>query len=215
MPLVSKQNADANPHRPAPGIAPLDAAVSLLAAGDPVARRTAAQALAAQPQGAHDEAALETALDAEPEPAVRSAILDALFAWAERGSEDAVATLAGCLRGEDVALRNAAIVVLRGLPDQVAPVMAHLLVDGDRDVRILAVGILESLRHERVEEWLLQLIDADADVNVCGVALDVLAEVATPGARTAVESVLARFPDEPYIDFAGRLVLARLGEGAA
>jgi hypothetical protein len=118
--------------------------------------------------------------------------------------------LAGCLRSEDAWLRNAAIEQLRAMPAQVAPAMAYLLVDWDRDVRILAVGILDTLRHERVEEWLLQLIDADSDINVCGAALDVLAEIASAAAREPVGRLLARFPHEPYLQFAGGLVLGRL-----
>ncbi|WP_075791407.1 HEAT repeat domain-containing protein [Massilia putida] len=153
---------------------------------------------------------LLAALDAETDLAARSAILGTLAAI---GSEEAVAGLADCMRSEDAGLRNAAIDVLRGLPAQVAPVLAHLIVDPDRDVRVLAVGILEALRHPQVEEWLLHLIEADSDMNVCGAALDVLADIATPVAAGPVERLLARFEDEPYIWFAGRFVLSRIAQG--
>ncbi|MFC0253313.1 HEAT repeat domain-containing protein [Massilia consociata] len=175
-----------------------------LASPDAAVRRAAAHALADRPDAVP---VLAAALEDEPEQAVRSALLGAL---ARIGSEEAVAALAGCLRREDAWLRNTAIDVLRGLPDRVDGAIAHLLVDWDRDVRILAVGILDTLRHERVEEWLLQLIEADEDVNVCGAALDVLAGIATEAARAPVARLLARFADEPYIAFAGKLVLARL-----
>jgi HEAT repeat protein len=175
-----------------------------LAAPDASVRRAAAVALGASPEAVP---ALLAALDDEPEQAVRSALLDALGRIA---TEESVAALADCLRREDAWLRNAAIEVLRGMPEQVAGAMAYLLADWDRDVRILAVSILDTLRHERVEEWLLQLIEADGDVNVCGAALDVLAEVGTDAAHAPVRQLLARFPDEPYIAFAGGLVLKRL-----
>lgn len=178
--------------------------VRRLASSDAGVRRAAAVALGDDPQAVP---VLLAALDDEPAQAVRSAMLEALGRIA---TEESVAGLAGCLRREDAWLRNAAIEVLRGLPDQVAGAIAHLLADWDRDVRILAVGILDTLRHERVEEWLLQLIEADEDVNVCGVALDVLAEVGTDAARAPVTQLLARFPDEPYITFAGGLLLKRL-----
>lgn len=181
-----------------------DTLVQRLASPDAQVRRSAAIALGDWPSAVPS---LLGMLADEPEHAVRSAALDALGRIA---SEESVACLAQCLRREDAWLRNAAIEVLRGLPEQVAGAMAHLLADQDRDVRILAVGILDSLRHERVEEWLLQLVEADRDVNVCGVALDVLAEVATEAARGPVSQVLVRFPDEPYIAFAGALVLKRL-----
>jgi len=185
-----------------------DAWLAQLAAPEAAARRAAAHALGDWPEAVP---VLLCALDVETEQAVRSALLAAL---GRIGNEEAAAGLAACLRREDAWLRNAAIEVLRGLPGQVAAVIAHLLVDWDRDVRILAVGILDTLRHPSVETWLLQLIEADGDVNVCGAALDVLAEVATDDARAPVTRLLERFDGEPYIAFAGKLVLGRLARSA-
>jgi len=207
MPLMKTLAPQAAALPPAPNA--LDATLAQLAAGDAAVRRAAAHALAADAPANQAQAvpALAEALDTERDHAVSSAILGTLAAIA---TEESVSVLARCLRSEDAWLRNAAIEALRALPAQVAPVMAHLLVDWDRDVRILAVGILDTLRHERVEEWLLQLIDADGDVNVCGAALDVLADIATGAAHGPVERLLARFPDEPYLRFAGDLLLGRL-----
>lgn len=171
-------------------------------------RRAAAEALGDWPEAAP---LLLAALNTEPEQAVRSAMLDSL---ARIGSAEAVAGLADCLRSEEPWLRLSAIEVLRGLPEKVPGVIEQLLVDPERDVRILAIGILDSLRHERVEQWLLQLIDTDPDINVCGAAVDVLAEVGTGRARASVTRLLARFPDEPYIAFAAKLVLQRIGPEA-
>lgn len=190
-----------------------------LLTADPALRRAAAQAL-----GAHADTvpALVAALADETDQPVRSALLGAL---AQIGSdagadgEEAVCALANCLRSEDAWLRNAAIELLRTMPARAARLMeglmAHLLVDPDRDVRILAVGILDTLRHERVEDWLLQLIEVESDHNVCGAALDVLAEVGTEAARAPVERLVARFADEPFIAFAARLVLNRAARAAA
>jgi hypothetical protein len=185
-----------------------------LGAADPAQRRAAAQALARDP---HAVPALAAALAVEAEQPVRSALLGALAALGGAGNEEAVCALADCLRSEDAWLRNAAIELLRSMPLDAARIMeglmAHLLVDPERDVRILAVGILDTLRHERVEEWLLQLIEVDADHNVCGAALDVLSQVASAAARAPVERLVARFPGEPFIDFAGGLLLRRLAQG--
>jgi len=205
MPLIKHISTASAP----PALAPAPASAgqrdtALLDAPDAAVRRAAAHALGDCPEAVP---ALLRALEQEVEQPVRSAVLAAL---GRTGSEEAAAGLASCLRSEDAWLRNAAIEVLRGLPAQVATVIAHLLVDWDRDVRILAVGILDTLRHDCVEEWLLQLIEADPDVNVCGAALDVLAEVATGTARAPVERLLERFRGEPYIAFAGELVLGRL-----
>lgn len=205
MPFIKHIAVTADGAPPAQGPA---CDTALLDAPEAAVRRAAAHALGGCPDAVP---ALLRTLEQETEQPVRSALLATL---GRIGNEEAAAGLAACLRSEDAWLRNAAIEVLRGLPAQVATVIAHLLVDWDRDVRILAVGILDTLRHDCVEEWLLQLIEADADVNVCGAALDVLAEVGTETARAPVERLLQRFGGEPYIAFAGKLVLGRLARSA-
>lgn len=188
----------------APETGSLDAHTAGLALPLATQRRAAADALGDWPQAAP---LLLAALHTEPDQSVRSAMLGAL---ARIASPDAVSGLADCLRSEEPWLRLSAIEVLRGLPQNVPEVIERLLVDPERDVRILAIGILDSLRHARVEHWLLQLIDTDADVNVCGTAIDLLAEVGTGRALAPVTRLLARFPDEPYIAFAAKVVLQRI-----
>lgn len=185
-------------------IAPAAALLQGLELADPLLRRAAAQAMAGLTEAV--PLLLQT-LQHESVLSVRTALLESLAATP---GDEAVHGLAGCLRSEDVWLRNTAIEMLRGIPEQVAPVIAHLLIDPDRDVRILAVSILDNLRHAQVEEWLLQLIDAETDVNVCGAALDVLTSVATGQASTAVQALMQRFAEEPYIQFSGKLLLERL-----
>ena len=90
-------------------------------------------------------------LQREEDSSVREIILTTLT---QVGDEEAVAGLVNCLRSEDASLRNEAIEAMKLLPDEVAPIMGQLLKDPDPDVRIFAVNILESLRHEKVEEWL-------------------------------------------------------------
>jgi HEAT repeat protein len=141
---------------------------------------------------------------------VREAILRSLTAIAD---DVAVSGLLECLHSEDVALRNGTIDAMKELPEAVAPIMSALLCDGDSDARIFAVNVLESLRHCDVESWLLTVIEQDPHVNVCATAVDILCEVATPAAVAPLEKLKARFPDEPYIQFAADLALSRLGDG--
>jgi HEAT repeat protein len=205
MPLMKERNK--------PRIAPetgVDTLPVLLAALDGAAadgRRRAALALGAHPGAA---GALLARVDREGDSAVRHALITALATIA---NAEAVAGLVRCLASEDVWLRNAAIDALRQMPDQVAPLMGHLLTDADRDVRILAIGVLDTLRHPDVERWLLHVIDIDEDVNVCGTALDLLAELATPASAEPVRALLARFPGQPYLRFAGELALRRATGG--
>lgn len=149
-------------------------------------------------------------LPREHNHAVREAILLALTTI---GDDVAVSALLACLRSEDVALRNATIEAMQQLPGHVAPIMGALLCDGNSDVRIFAVNVLESLRHPDVESWLLTVIEQDPHVNVCATAVDLLGELATPQAREPLEQLKTRFASEPYIQFAADLALSRLGDG--
>ena len=138
---------------------------------------------------------------------VREIILTTLTQLAD---EQAVAGLVECLSSEDASLRNEAIEAMKMLPDEVAPIMGGLLSDPDPDVRIFAVNVLESLRHELVEKWLRDVIERDQHVNVCATAVDLLGEVGTLYSREALENLKTRFPDEPYIRFAADIALKRI-----
>jgi HEAT repeat protein len=209
MPIVRTSSAFEAKAEPAANLADnladkLAAKLARLAAPLPAERRAAAQALATEPQAV---GALLGLLPGEPAVAVRTAVLAALV---EIGTGAAQAGLAECLRSEDAWLRNAAIHALRAAPEQAAPLAQRLLADPERDVRILAVGILDAVRDPAVEAWLIELIERDDDVNVCGAALDLLAEVASLAAAEPVARLLARWPDEPYIRFAAQLLQRRI-----
>ncbi|MFD2111379.1 HEAT repeat domain-containing protein [Thiorhodococcus fuscus] len=172
---------------------------------DPMARRWAARDLAEHLDASQG---LVERLRVESEPSVTQVILTSLT---RLGDEIAVAGLTHCLRSEDAMLRNAAIEAMKQLPDEVAPLMGQLLVDPDPDVRIFAVDVLESLRHPRVEDWLIRVITEDAHVNVCATAVDLLGEVGSERAAPALQALKARFANEPYIQFAADLALKRIG----
>lgn len=173
---------------------------------DAAVRRWAARDLVACPDAA---LALVERLKNEPLPSVREVILTTLI---RQGDAAAVSGLVDCLRSEEAAPRNEAIDAMKQLPDEVAPLMEHLLADADADVRIFAVNVLESMRHPQVERWLIDVLLTEPHVNVCAAALDVLCEVATARSRPALEQVKSRFADEPYIEFAAGLALGRLRE---
>jgi len=178
--------------------------VQQLSDPNPSARRWAAKDLVGCPGVS---GGLVEQLRREQNASVREVILTTLT---QRADEEAVAGLVECLRSEDASLRNEAIEAMKLLPDEVAPIMGRLLTDADPDVRIFAVNILESLRHELVEEWLREVIEHDPHVNVCATAVDLLGEVGTPYSQDALENLKSRFPDEPYIRFAADIALKRI-----
>lgn len=154
-------------------------------------------------------ATLVERLQSEHDVSVREIILTTLT---RQGGAVAVAGLVGCLRSEDALLRNEAIEAMKVLPAEMAPIMGALLHDADSDVRIMAVNILESLHHPMVEQWLIEVIDHDSVVNVCGTAVDLLGELGSAQAEGALQRLKSRFADEPYIQFAANLALKRIAK---
>ncbi|RUR35729.1 HEAT repeat domain-containing protein [Vreelandella populi] len=172
--------------------------------GTPGERREAARALAILPQ---TSALLACQLEEEAERSVLEALVTGL---AERADETAVLALLDCLRSEDAALRNDAIEALKVAGRHHPVLIQEALADSDSDMRILAIGILESLKHPDVELWLIDLIEHDPHLNVCACAVDLLCEVGTERAFHALELCRVRFPDEAYLGFAISLALTRL-----
>lgn len=173
---------------------------------NPQVRRWAARDLATLHRASE---ALAARLPRETDVSVREALLQGLGHCADA---TAIAGLVQCLRSEDAALRNEAIDVMKTLP-AVGEVMVPLLHDLDPDLRIFAVNILESLRHESVERWLIDVITQDTHVNVCATAVDLLGEVGTQAAVEPLKALQARFSDEPFIAFAASLALKRITGG--
>lgn len=184
-----------------------DGLVRELDSADAAARRWAARDLAVHPKASPP---LLRRLQRETEVPVREVILTALMRIADPA---AIAGLVACLRSEDANLRNEAIEAMKALPLEVAPIMRGLLVDQDPDVRIFAINILESLRHPDVEAWLIDVIEHEPMVNVCGTAVDLLSEAGSSASRDALERLKARFASEPYIQFAAALALKRIASG--
>jgi len=182
--------------------------VEELNSDNPTERRWAVRDLTKMPEAS---STLVARLKFEDDASVRAAILNAL---AYLGDNVAIAGLVSCLRSEDAALRNEAIEVLKEAPEGVEPIINNLLNDADSDVRIFAVNILESLRHNNVEQWLINVIEKDPHVNVCATALDLLSEVGTEHSIPALKQLKIRFVSEPYIGFSVDLALKRIEEGS-
>lgn len=171
----------------------LDAAHSLVAFGE-----VAAEALCA-------------ALLNEADDALRDAIAVSL---ARVGGRSVVSGLAPMLRSDDAAIRNIAVDILKELPQAVAPLMETLLDDPDPDVRILLVNVLGSLRHAKVEQWLIDVVDRDENVNLVAVAIEALDEIGGAAARGALSRAADRFSHEPFIVFSAENALLHISSRA-
>lgn len=170
---------------------------------DPAVRRWAARDLVSYPEAA---GVLVQRFAEEPESEVREAIATSLEVI---GGSTVVEGLIPLLRSEDAGTRNTAIEILQHLPGDVAVHIEALLAEPDSDLRIFAVNILEDLPHPRSEEWLCEILRGDPHVNVVGAALNLLSEVGSEKALSAVEEARRRFPAEPFIQFACQMVEER------
>lgn len=181
-----------------------DGLIAQLADPDAGVRRWAARDLAQYPEAAPLVCAR---LTQEGDASVRAV----LFSTATKlGGRDVVQAMVQLLRSEEPALRNGAIEVLAGLPDAVTPHIDRLLADADSDVRIFTVNLLGELRHPQVPRWLAQVLHTEAEVNVVGAALEVLAEVGGPENLSALREAKRRFAADPYIGFSVDLAIERI-----
>lgn len=208
MAFVKSKTAPNTDHERAPPL-DRDGSIRRLEWPDATERRWAARDLA---QYVDSSTPLLARLEREPDVSVREVILTTLTRLADPA---AVNGLAACLRSEDAGLRNEAIEAMKSMPAAVAPIMRGLLADRDPDVRILAINVLESLRHPDVEAWLIGVIEDEPMVNVCGAAVDLLSEVGSIASRDALERLEARFAADPYILFAVNLALKRIEHSRA
>jgi HEAT repeat protein len=147
-------------------------------------------------------------LEDESDAGLRETILTSLV---RIGGVKAARPLMEALRSDDALLRNAVIETLQGMGELVASEIETLLDDENPDLRIYAMNILQSLRSPGVPEIALRVLAADPHVNVCAAAVDVLAEVGTPEMADDLRAVADRFPDQPFLAFAVRAAIKRIG----
>ncbi len=171
---------------------------------DPSVRRWAAKDIVSY-SGA--SLVLVERLKKEPCRDVREAIFTSLIHIKD---EVAMEGLIDCLRSEDASLRNESIEAIKLLSEEAEPLLKNLLHDVDADVRIFAVNILESLKHPDLEDWLIEVINRDRDINVCASAADLLAEIGTEKSIKPLRELLVRFSDEPYIRFVVETAIKRI-----
>jgi HEAT repeat protein len=205
MPFVKR---DA-PTSPRPDRTPeVDAASALtdLASPDLERRWSAARAL-----GGRREAisALASALGIEQVPRVREAIMTALI---RIGDDASIRALLPFLRSQDAGLRAATVEALQALPEAISPFLDTLLQDSDSDVRILATELARNMPAADATRVLCRLLEHEQHANVCGAAIEVLAEVGTRDAIPPLQSCAGRFSNNPFLSFAVSTAIARVSD---
>lgn len=201
MPLVRKPSEQPRPDDPS--VVDLAAA---LADPDPTKRWAAVRAAGGR---AESVPILANALSHETEAQVREAIFTALT---RIGSSDSVFVILPHLRSDDASLRTGAMDALGAAPDVIRKHLPHLLRDPDPDVRILACDLARIANDRDALALLCELLENDPEANVCGAAVDVLAEIGNANVVDALNACAARFPADPFLSFAVRTTLVRLSE---
>lgn len=201
MPLFRSSNAGAIADES--GGPAVETLLADLLAQDVATRRNAARDLAGCPQAAP---ALCAAVALEAHESVRVPMFTALI---RIGTKEAASGLIPLLASEDPGLRNGAIEALKTMPGSAAECISEIFA-GSTDVRIFGVEILGALAHPERQNWLLQVIEADDEVNVCAAAVEALLDCGDRAAIGPLQALLARYPDEPFLAFSIRAVLERI-----
>jgi len=203
MPLIKSK-------APAPaGEAPdRDKIAAAITQGSVDERFAAARAAADLPSGLE---ILRQALAQETEPRVREAIFTSLGRIRTPAS---AAVVVPCLTSDEPDVRTGALDALRAMPDATAPLLAGLLGDADADIRVLACELVRGQPAEAANYLLAALLTSETEVNVCGAAIDVLAEIGMPASLPALAQCAARFPHEPFLVFAIGMARDRIGSQA-
>lgn len=199
MPLVRKPTqATAQPSTRAPEI--------LTGLSSPIAdERWAAARAAGEVASCCD--ALGAALAVETEARVREALFTGL---ARIGTRESLAKIVPLLRSNEAALRTGALDALRSAGKAAHEWLPELLNDPDADVRILSCELVRSLPSDEGTRHLCAVLNREQDINVCGAALEVLAEVGNQEALAALAACGQRFAQVPFLSFALKVATDRI-----
>lgn len=161
-------------------------------------------------RAARDPAAVRSlgeALVRERDRRVREAIFTALVRIA---TPESAGVLLPYLRVDDANVRTGALGALRTMPQAVRPHLLMLLADADADVRLLACDLVRDAGGAHGQRWLCAMIETEPRANVCAAAVEVLGEIADVTAAPSLSRCAERFPDDPFLGFAIKVVADRL-----
>jgi HEAT repeat protein len=96
------------------------------------------------------------------------------------------------------------------MQDACRPYLPELLADPDPDVRLLACDLVREVGGADRTRWLCALIETEPEVNVCAAAVEALGEIADASAEPSLSRCAERFPDDPFLGFAIKVIAERL-----
>lgn len=159
------------------------------------------------PVSAENISLLSEALSKEEDKAVREALFTAL---ARIATPDSIAVIIPYVRSDDASLRTGAMDALRGVPNLVIPHLQSMLGDSDPDVRVLACDLGRVLTDRETPKLLYAILESDPNGNVCGAAVEVVAEIGDADGIASLLRCADRFPSDPFLSFAIKSAVERL-----
>src|ERR1700677_3135262 len=150
---------------------------------------------------------LGEALAHERDARVREAIFTAL---ARIGTPESAQVVLPYLRVDDANTRTGALDALRAMQHACRPYLPGLLTDPDPDVRLLTCDLVREIGGGDGPRWLCAMIDTQPQANVCAAAVEALGEIGDAAALPALSNCAERFPDDPFLGFAIKVVAERL-----
>lgn len=207
MPLIRRDRLQSGTNEDASGEPSRGDAVRQLRHADAQVRWNAARALGHE-AGATE--ALREALSNETSAEVREAIFTSLVQICTDASAGVAAAF---IRSETAAMRTAALDALAIMPGPTQRLLPGLLADADADVRLLSCELARSLSPDVATRLLGDLLGHERDPNVCGAAVEVLADVGTSAAVAPLLACKARLSHEAFLGFAIDEAVARAGAG--
>jgi HEAT repeat protein len=150
---------------------------------------------------------LAEALAREEDARVREAIFTGL---ARIATEQSALAVVPHLRSDDASLRAGALAALRAMPGAARPHLKGLLSDPDADVRLLACDLARGQPAGEAIRLLAALLESEPEPNVCGAAVDVLAEIGEVDATPVLLRCADRFRADPFLSFAIKVAVDRL-----
>ncbi len=106
------------------------------------------------------------------------------------------------LKLENAYVRNLGISILRDFGNAIKYYIVKFLIGDDRDLRIFAINVLGDVNFPESRDMLVELLEAEEDINVAMTAVDYMAEIGEVEDVSLLESLKERFKDDFYVQFA-------------
>jgi HEAT repeat protein len=133
-----------------------------------------------------------------------------LTSLARINSAASIEAILALLRSDDASFRTGALDTLRAMGSAMRGHLPRLLSDADGDVRVLSCEIARGLPGPEATRVLCDLLARESEVNVCGAAIEILAEVGEAEALPVLAECATRFRDTPFVAFAIKIATDRI-----